>query len=373
MDSKPCCNAAVPKKIYTLQVLLTNHCNLHCEYCYVKREPRQSICVDTVKSAISTMIAEHPPSEWAYELCFMGGEPLAEFSKIRQICQWVWETFPHIRIHISSPTNGTLLNETIRAWLEENRTRFSLSLSYDGAFAQDSNRSQSASMIDPAYFRNLWPEQPFKMTISENQVDCLAKNILSAQEQGYLLSANAACGEPEWSIEHVQEFGRQMLILAQYYVDHPQIPLVDLINIDLCQVFYYRDTMPRRCGIGFHYDTIDFDGTHYPCHLFSSLALEPEAAEKARQYRMDQREDFTAAACRNCILNPVCPRCYGMSYLRTGDPFAIDRNLCLLFKQQIKGACSYHLKRMARLETLSEKDHRIIAAIRMILQNFHFA
>ena len=355
-----------------MQIILTNQCNLHCKYCYVRRENIRSIPVDVAKNAISNMIIEHPSTEWMYDLCFMGGEPLVEFARIKEISEWVWDTYPDIDIQISAPTNGTLLNKNICEWLEKNRTRFSLGLSYDGAYSQDDNRSSSAAMINARYFKELWPDQPFKMTISEANIECLSKNIIELQEQGYRLAVNVACGETEWSAENIVEFGHQMLLLAQYYVDHPEIEPVDLLNMNLCQVFSYRDQMIRRCGIGFNYDTIDVDGSQYPCHLFSSLALTEEAINESKKYLMDKRNDFTVASCQACVLNPVCPRCYGMAYLRTGDPFSIDMNVCRLFKQQIKGACSYHLKRMARLDSLAKEDHLIICAIKLILRNLHF-
>ena len=116
-------------KIYTLQIILTNDCNLHCKYCYVRRDVLRAISIDTAKKAILSMIEKYPPSDWMYDLCFMGGEPLVEFNKIREISEWTWKTFPEIDIQISAPTNGTLLNESIRTWLNENHARISMGLS----------------------------------------------------------------------------------------------------------------------------------------------------------------------------------------------------------------------------------------------------
>ena len=360
------------KKLYTLQIILTNYCNLKCNYCYVQRDVVRSIPLEIAKEAISNMVLSHPPEDWMYTLCFMGGEPLSEFAKIQHICEWIWETYPNIDIQISSPTNGTLLNDDIRIWLRNNSQRFSLSLSYDGDSIQDYNRSNSASSIDTAFFRYLCSDQPFKMTISEYEVSYLASNIISLQERGYKIAANAACGEALWEMDSIREFGAQMLILAQYYADHPSIQPVDLIDIDIPLIFNHQDTMLRRCGIGCNYDTIDMDGKMYPCHLFSSLALKSSEIERAKTYQMGEREDFTISICEDCVLNPICPRCYGMSFLRFGDPFAVDKNLCLLFKQQIKGACSYNIKRMAKLGNLTRKDHIVLCAIKTIMNKLHF-
>ena len=369
-DSSVCCKSR--KQVYTLQIILTNDCNLNCKYCYVKRDTIRTIDIETPKKAICDMIMDYPPESWSYNLCFMGGEPLLEFEKIRNICEWIWTTYPDIDIQISSPTNGTVLNENMRGWLRENRMRFSLSLSYDGDSLQNNNRSNSASAIDISFFRELWPNQPFKMTISEQDVSTLADNIIALQERGHKVASNVACGEALWQEESVQEFGKQMLLLAQYSADHPQTELFDLINIDLRQIFCYQDQMLRRCGIGCNYDTVDLDGKKYPCHLFSSLALSPAEIMHSEEYRMGERDDFTVISCTECILNPICPRCYGMSFLRTGDPFSVDQNLCRLFKHQVKGACSYQIKRMSKLTDLNHDEHLIICAIKMLLEKLSF-
>lgn len=360
------------KQEYTLQIILTNHCNLNCKYCYVKRGTIRTIDIETARKAIRDMVTNHPPKNWVYNLCFMGGEPLSEFEMIRDICEWTWTTYPDIDIQISSPTNGTILNEIMRGWLRKNRMRFSLSLSYDGDTLQNINRSNSASAIDTSFFRELWPNQPFKMTISEQDISTLAANMIALQEREHKVAANIACGEPLWQEESVQEFGKQMLLLAQYSADHPQMGLFDLIDIDLRQIFCYQDQMHRRCGIGCNYDTVDLDGNIYPCHLFSSLALSAEEVMQAKEYRMGERDDFTVNSCTECILNPICPRCYGMSFLRTGDPFSVDHNLCRLFKHQVKGACSYQIKRMSKTTELSPDDHLIICAIKTLLEKLHF-
>lgn len=374
MQGTPEGNAAQDlRRIYTLQIILTNHCNLNCTYCYVRRDEIRSIPMETAKAAIREMAETHPPQEWRCMVAFMGGEPLAEFDKLRSLCEWMWAAYPDHDIRVHSPTNGTLITDEVRRFMTENRGRVSFGLSYDGEWAQNVNRSDSDAMINPRMFRDLWPEQLFKMTVTEESVPTLAQSIITMHENGYRLGANPACGEPPWSMENVREFGRQMLLLAEYYARHPEVTPVDMLDVDLRLVPYYREPMRPTCGIGNDYVTVDTDGGVYPCHMFSSLALTQEQKERAAAFCMGERRDFDVPACKDCILRLVCPRCYGMSFLRTGDPFAVDINMCRLFRQQVKGACSYQIKRMAQLETMTENDHLIMQGIRLILSRMQFS
>lgn len=55
-------------------------------------------------------------------------------------------------------TNGTLLNEELKAWFSAHNKIITLALSYDGlATIQNYNRSNSSSHIDLSYFLKNWP------------------------------------------------------------------------------------------------------------------------------------------------------------------------------------------------------------------------
>lgn len=360
------------KKVFTIQLIIVNYCNLDCMYCYVRKGRHDIMPFEIAKHAILDMLEEYPPAEWRYFLNFMGGEPLLAFDRIREICEWIWNTFPDIDMQISSPTNGTLLDETKRMWLAAHKDSFSLCLSFDGRTVQNQNRSQSLSRIDLCYFHDTWPQQPLKMTISEDGIENLASNIIELQRDGFLVSANVAWGEKKWAEQSIAVFGEQMLSLADYYIHHPELPLVDLIDIDIRRVLLYQNPMLQRCGVGKNFLTIDIDGMRYACHVFSSLALDTLEIANSIQYHIGDRVDYVVSECISCIFNQICPRCYGMLYKEQRSPFSIDRNICALFRQQVRGTCSYHIKRMSAKKNLDDIDHQLIVAIREIIHgNFY--
>lgn len=355
------------RSVYTLQLILTKQCNLGCRYCYVI--PKEEVMeLETAQSAVMNAVERADGLDADLDICFMGGEPLTAFARMREICEWTWQAYKGRGIAFSSPTNGTLLTEEMRAWFRKYRDRITLALSYDGAGSQNENRSNSDSMIDGQFFHELWPCQPWKMTISERNVPGLAENIIRLQEKGILLGANCACGEPAWSGESVREFGRQMFLLVSYYLDHPEAAVCDLLDINFLSVFAERSPMLRRCGLGHNYITVDCSGEEYACHMFSPLALPEGRAALAKSYGFENRTDFTVPECGECILNQACPKCYGMSYKRTGTPFRADPNLCAAFKQQARAACSYQIKRQAGKKEQSAEDRMILAAIKKIIK-----
>lgn len=86
---------------------------------------------------------------------FMGGEPLLAFPLIKDVSEWLWTKNIKNPYSLFAATNGTLLNEDMKGWFTANKHRISLGLSFDGdVSAHNTNRSNSASLVDLDYFRD---------------------------------------------------------------------------------------------------------------------------------------------------------------------------------------------------------------------------
>ena len=319
--------------------------------------------LDTACDAIDEAVKLCAEKDLALTVSFMGGEPLLEFGMMREICQYAWEKYPDFDVQFHSPTNGTVLNDEIRAWLSENRDRITLGLSFDGKYSQDVNRSNSRKNIDFEFFRELWPQQPLKMTVSEAGLDHLAESVIHLHEAGIPFGVNCACGEPEWSAESLKLFERQMLILAEYYNAHDEITPCELFEVDFMTVLQERRPMLRRCGLGYNYITVCFDGRKYPCHMFSPLAVKPEGLSEVGRYDFYSMNDFAVKGCENCELNQTCPKCYGTQYKALGSPFLRDNNLCQCFRIQAKVAAVYQIRKLKMKQNLDEADKLLLYSI----------
>jgi uncharacterized protein len=104
---------------YTL--FLTHRCNLACDYCYVGKS---SACMPpSVADTVIDFAFNHTPPEEEIDIGFFGGEPLLEFSLLKEIVRKVQAraAFDPCRVKFGMATNGTLLSPEILDFLGENR------------------------------------------------------------------------------------------------------------------------------------------------------------------------------------------------------------------------------------------------------------
>lgn len=308
---------------------------------------------DTACRAIRDAFSEAEKKFEFLEISFIGGEPLCEFSLLKRLTGWVRRqkfTLPHI---LYATTNGTLMDDEKKAWFTAHRKEFVLGLSYDGQFfAQDENRSSSSGLVDLDFFLRTWPSQSLKMTIDERSVPYLARNIMSLQERGARISANCACGMPDWKAASWKEYARQLRVLIDFYLTHPQHKPINLIDdFDLIKLTSTVRKRRRHCEAGTSaYGAVDIDGLSYACHMFSPLAIQGGGRVPALSalLRSSRRE------CRDCFIEPQCMTCYGMNYKLSGDVLRRENNICMATKIQLAACCKWHAK---RLQMKSQKEY----------------
>jgi len=277
------------------------------------------------------------------EISLHGGEPFIEFDRLRNLAEWIWEQSWPKPFIVFATTNGTLVHGPAQEWAAANKSRFYLALSVDGTSAMhNANRSNSFDRIDTEFFLRTWPDQPVKMTVSDLTLPSLAEGVIYLQERGFKVQCNFAYGV-DWADSHnLTVLTGQLEKLIAYYLGNPAVEPCDFMSMEMAAVGAASpegillsgsgERGPRKwCGIGTDLFAIDVDGTEYPCHLFLPLA----AGEKSDWHK---RFDFSDAAslqderCRDCTLLPVCPTCYGMNSLETGNPAIRNKALCSLTK-----------------------------------------
>jgi len=350
-------------------LITTYKCNLDCLYCYIENKSNKAMTLQVMKNAIISGFSD--TNDYIFdelEIDFMGAEPLCEFELIKEIAEWVWsQEWPKPYI-LYATTNGTLLNSSIKDWFTTHRDKFVLGLSYDGNDEmQDTNRSVSSKHIDKQFFLNNWPTQPVKMTITEDNVSCLAEGIIALHENGFLINANPANGMPEWKADSIAKYGHQLSILVDYYCRNPHVKKSSLLDIDLFALL--RQPAPNEhkyCGAGIGFEVVDVDGSIYPCHMFSPLVIKEPKLSKVKDINFNCRELFESSKCKKCPLMRICPTCYGMNFRDTGDPAQRQPTLCKLFLLQYLANCSYWLASVKQKKQLSRADLKLLLMIQKI-------
>ena len=114
-----------------LVFLLSNSCNLACEYCYAQYNRRDDILsLDKIKLMIDHVFSLHVNDEKELDISFLGGgEPTYHWKLLALAILYAREksALLNLNVRIGFPTNGTLLNEERIRFLAENNVQVGMS------------------------------------------------------------------------------------------------------------------------------------------------------------------------------------------------------------------------------------------------------
>lgn len=333
----------------SIMLLVTYKCNLRCTYCYEPKSSNFKMSFQKAKKIILEQLSLLDDDIDTVEIQFMGGEPLLEFSLIKDISEWIWSmNIQNRKIILFAPTNGTLINEKMRRWFSDNKDRITLGLSFDGdMIMQNINRSDSSNKVDLKYFVKTWPEQSVKMTISPETICKLYEGVKSLHDNGCrYISADLAMGPNiNWSKDSLIVFKDELNKLTTFYIDNPHLIPFSMLRLDITSVENSKKRNIKTCGCGESLICFDWTGNSYACHLFSPIALPLAKAKKSNElYNFNDHADFNSETCNNCYLNSICNHCYGMNYLCTGDVKIASPFHCCVFRLIFIANCRYMIQ-----------------------------
>lgn len=353
--------------VRVVSLMLTWQCNLNCTYCFedFKRNDR-TMSAETAKRILSAEFEKFAASEECrrggyLKIEFFGGEPLLRFDTIRTVAEWVAELGLPFRCMLSVTSNGTLLDETMKAWFFAHKELIRIVMSVDGTEEiQSTNRGANAAAAPIDFVRSTWPDLHFKSTISRAALPTLSRDLIALLEQGHRISPNLAVGE-NWQPGDEVLYKRELERLAEWHLAHPEAePMRIFMQHYIALLEPYCLSVPQKnCGTGTTMTTYDVDGTPYPCHMFVPIThgRENAAGELSRIDFHDHRA-FQDAECAECGMLRICKTCYGFNYKERGDLRRRDRRVCrmMLAEAQVISAFQIHylmaLKKRRPLETV---------------------
>ncbi len=249
---------------YQLSLLITERCNLRCSYCYCDKRRESTMTIETAKQAIDE--AKVAIGDSQLRLLLMGGEPFMEFDLICQIVDYVRTNYHDHQVIVKTVTNGTLVHGAVQQWLTENKDIFHTCLSLDGSReVHNRNRCGSYDKIDIRFFlRTYGANAEVNMVACPENMDQLASSVIKLHEQGFRVKCVLA-DDCHWdSSRDPDRWAKQLAILSEYYLQHPEF----MPFSQLCESLNYvgNHTVPEICQPDHNMHCIDTQGVRYGCH-----------------------------------------------------------------------------------------------------------
>lgn len=360
--------------VKSLCLMVAHDCNLRCRYCFADTGElggkRQVMSYDVAKKAIDYLI-EHCPRKHC-EIDFFGGEPLMNMPVVRQITKYIREKEIETgkQFKLTLTTNGILLNEDNRKFLNENH--ISLVLSLDGRKeVHDKMRPDAGG--HGTYDRAL---KNFLAVVKERHQDNyylrgtytkynldFTNDVISMADAGFdilsvepVVAKDAPYAIEEEDLEKIfAEYDR----LTETYLERRRDGkgfFFFHFNMDLSNGPCVQKRL-AGCGAGHEYFAVAANGDLYPCHQFvgrekyklGSVFTGIEKKDLPKQFR--QAHVLNKPKCKECWAKFFCSGgCHANADLFHGnllEPYEIG---CALQKKRLE--CAIAVQALLALKNL---------------------
>ncbi|MHB8789203.1 MAG: PapB family radical SAM/SPASM ranthipeptide maturase [Desulfobulbaceae bacterium] len=257
-----------------IMMLVTEQCNLRCDYCYVSKKPER-MSLEIAKKSVDFLIAHADPSSKKINVCFFGGEPLLEPELIRQTCEYALEAGNSNEIHVgfSMTTNGTLLDEKCQKLLLEFGIDTTISIDGDKEIHDHHRKTVEGSGSFELIKRNLSrlleiPKTTIRLTVTPETVYKLDSSVAYLFQLGFKKVNVAPVIEAEWD---------EKSLLAYYdawdrvYILHKNLNSKEQ-HIGNIEKLHKKLSSPGHkdygCGAARNMVAVDANGYFYPCHRY---------------------------------------------------------------------------------------------------------
>lgn len=251
-------------RIHIMYLILTNECNLRCQYCFLENNPNYK----KERKSMSTQVALMAIDKFGNYLdeqgikdglvLFYGGEPLINYDVLQKVVDYSKKF--HNPIEFSLVTNGTLINQERADYLKENNVNIGISV--DGIKEiHDSNRpfrvggvgSYDAAENARELLQKNGNKYGLSITVSKEFIhyqDKILEWINEKKEKGVFYNLYHFSEKDEGWEQHVKDTTDFLIKSYEYFKDQPladgriQRQIDSIINNN----FYVSDCGAIGCG-----------------------------------------------------------------------------------------------------------------------------
>lgn len=343
---------------FTVILVVTNSCNLHCKYCYESKKDASDMTLEIALDIVEKEVANHPDANIILDI--FGGEPFLKFDLIRQLCEAVWVKYMDRDIKFSCITNGTLLDDSIDEWLKKNSHRFFCHISLDGTpDMHKRNRGEQFPLAAAMRFAEIWPGRATaKMTISKETIADTYTGIRYLRGLGLRVVPSLARGI-NWDENDLAVYKYELKKVLDYYCSDFSISDLDLFETSLSPVLFPQ-MQEKYCGAGHSICAYSPQGIKYPCQMFIPVSLDP--AKWNSLEKKDPRSDrsfYSDEDCINCPIRNLCTKCPGLNLKERNEFGQRDKRLCEFLKTEFSIIADYKISRSLSIpfDELSKEDY----------------
>ena len=352
---------------------IAHDCNLRCGYCFAGTGDfggyRAMMSKETAEKAVEFAIAGSKMRH-NLELDLFGGEPLMNTEVVKHVINYVrrreFETGKNIKLTLT--TNGTLLNDDIIQFLNDNRVMLVLSL--DG-------KKETHDNMRPF---------PNKTGSYDAAVRGFKKVIESRNGKNYYLRGTYTHFNPHFAEDTLDmtKIGKELSVEPVVGIDEPYV----LSEADLPVLYEEYDKLARAylqkrregdafdffhfnvaldngpcvakrlagCGAGHEYFAITPEGDIYPCHQFVGHDEYKMGNIEEGTFNNDIKKEFAGChvyskpACQECWARFYCSGgCNANNFVFNGDIHKAYELSCKIQRKRIE--CAILMKVLEQLET----------------------
>lgn len=328
-------------------LMLTNACNLRCDYCFEYEHPVRHMSKETALQTVRWFLSN---VDKRAVFTLFGGEPLLR----KEIIPWFLDTAVteaqrvEKKADFSITTNGTLLDPDIGDVLKKYKVH--IQLSADGnakgqnihrKYASGEGSFQQVESVIPL-IKEVCPRASVRMTITPGNVHTMAEGVEYFVEHGFNDIHPVPMIEGDWTPETREVFAQNLEEVSALFIGH-------FIEGRFLKIHGLTDIIQRAsgkpkahlCGAGRALVAVDTDGAIFPCQRFLGYTnsgprwVMGDIFKGFVKEKLDYFNDLTAdkvksclikkdesgQLCRECEIYKICAGgCPAINDLETGDP-----------------------------------------------------
>jgi uncharacterized protein len=357
--------------ITSIDLDITNDCQLQCDYCVRGKKNKQSMTWEVGAQAIDFLI-RYSQDRKKVKVVLFGGEPLLEFDLIKKLVPYAQRKASYYgkAIHFRAVTNCVLVNDEIIEFFHQHRMEFLTSID-GGPESQDKHRHfpdgrGTSAIIEPKVKRILecWPNTIARVTLANDIAHRWMQDTMYLMTLGYKNIVAVPRPECVWTKEELRCLRRELRKIANFYIERFRTGNPVYIEpIERAVRSIVKPSRPRHaCEVGKRHVAVKTNGTIYPCTGFDPQSTfgRDEDGSSDDEWRLgsvftgldhEKRKIFldfdsrsqTEADCENCLAVHMCGhQCIAANWSSFHDIYKPHPDYCKLYNIYFVEALRIH-------------------------------